>query len=201
VSFFQRFMVVFTLCFGSVAAQLLYDPEPPANSAFVRIVHNLDSSQKIQLGSLSFDTVPSFSVSAYRVVPQGKQFLIFMGKKIELNFLAQRFYTIVTQNSNPILLEDMISSRTKALISVYNLSPLESVSLRTDDDKVAVIVDVKPNTVKSQFVNAIKIGFLMTQNTKKLTVFPALQLERGMSYSAFVFSPTKAIWVTNSTQK
>lgn len=101
----------------------------------------------------------------------------------------------MTQNSNPILLEDMISSRTKALISVYNLSPLESVSLRTDDDKVAVIVDVKPNTVKSQFVNAIKIGFLMTQNTKKLTVFPALQLERGMSYSVFVFSPTKAIWV------
>lgn len=81
MNFFQRFMVVVTLCFGSVAAQLLYDPEPPANSAFVRIVHNLDSSQKIQLGSLSFDTVPSFSVSAYRVVPQGKQFLIFMGKK------------------------------------------------------------------------------------------------------------------------
>jgi alginate O-acetyltransferase complex protein AlgF len=199
--FSQRLILIFLLFFGSVTAQFLYDPEPPANSAFVRVVNLINSGQKIEIGNLSFDTVQTFSVTPYRVIPQGKQMLAFMGKKTEVSFLAQKFYTIVARAGNPIVLEDMASSKTKALISLYNLSLLEAVSLKTDDNKVIVIADTKPNTVKSQSVNAIKIGFLVAQNSKKLVGFPAVQLERGMSYSAFVFSLTKAIWITNSTQK
>ncbi len=201
MGFIQRFILVFLFIFGSVSAQFLYDPEPPANSAFVRIVNGLDSAQKVALGGLIFDSIQALSVTPYRVLPQGKQIFTLMGKKTELNFMAQKFYTIVAREGNPVVLEDTTSSKTKALISLYNLSQLEVVSLKTDDNKVTVIADVKPSGVKSQFVNAIKIGFLVAQNSKKLTGFPAVQLERGMSYSVFVFSPTKAIWMTNSTQK
>jgi len=201
VSFVNRFTLAFLLGFGSVSAQLLYDPEPSANSAFVRVLNVLDFAQKVDLGGLTFDSIQALSVTPYRSIPQGKQLFTFMGKKIGLSFVGQKFYTVVVRENNPVVFEDAASSRTKALISLYNLSQLETVSLKTDDNKVTVIADVKPNVVKSQFVNAIKIGFLIVHNSKKFMGFPVLQLERNMSYSIFVFSPTKAIWMINSTQK
>jgi alginate O-acetyltransferase complex protein AlgF len=198
----MRYLCLLILgCLCNATAQLLYDPEPPANTSFIRVVNATNSAQKIEIGNRQFDTIQPSFVTPYHLTPEGKQVMVFASRKVNLKFSAQKYYTIIAREGAPLVFEDATSDKTKAIISLYNLSQLKAVSLKTDDNKITVIADTNPSTVKSQAVNAIKIGFLVTQNTKKLTEFPTTQLERGMSYSTFVFGPTKAIWVKNVTQK
>jgi alginate O-acetyltransferase complex protein AlgF len=198
----MRYFLAFC-CLGlsSVAAQLLYEPEPPANSAFVRIVNLTGKDQTSKIGRVLFDTLKAFAVSPYRVISQGRHTFQVESSTTEVNFVAQKFYTITAQAKTPMVFEDTSATRAKALISVYNLSDLTLINLKTNDNKITVVADVKPNTVKSQFVNALKIGFLLTQGTTRVVEFPSVQLERGFSYSAFVFASNKTLWLTNTTQR
>jgi alginate O-acetyltransferase complex protein AlgF len=196
-----RCFIVALSCLGGVSAQLLYDPEPPANSAFVRIVNVSEVNQKPQIGKVFFNLLIPSSTSPYHAINQGSHDFLMMSKKIKLEFFAQKFYTLISREPTPLLLEDKIPTRTKALLSVYNLSSIPSVDLKTEDNKVLVIADVKPNTVKSQYVNAIKIGFLLTQSEVSFKKLTPVQLERGFGYSVFVFSKSKTIWLKNTTQK
>jgi alginate O-acetyltransferase complex protein AlgF len=187
---------------ATVAAQGLYDPEPPANSAFVRVINAGSGGLKAGIDAVSYGSVGGFDASAYRVIPQGAHKLSAGGASKDVNVLAKRFYSVVVNGSDVQVLEDPANpGQTKAGLAIYNLSKIASVALKTDDGKTTVVASVAPGTVKSQPVNAIKVALAAFNGSSKIAGFPAVQLERGSTYSTIVFSESKAVWVRSSTAK
>jgi alginate O-acetyltransferase complex protein AlgF len=186
----------------SAVAQGLYDPEPPANSAFVRVINAGTAELKAGIDAVAYGAVAGQNASAYRVIPQGAHKLAAGAANKEVNVLAKRFYSVIVNGSDVTVLEDPANpGQTKAGLAIYNLSKISSIALKTDDGKTTVIDGVAPGTVKSQAVNAIKVGLAAFNGTSKIAAFPAVQLERGSTYSTIVFSESKAVWVRSSTAK
>jgi alginate O-acetyltransferase complex protein AlgF len=191
-----------TTGFINTVAQGLYDPEPPANSAFVRVINAGSGELKPGIDNVAYGAVGGFNASAYRVIPQGAHKLAAGAANKEVNVLAKRFYSVVVNGGDVTVLEDPANpGQTKAGLAIYNLSKIGSIALKTDDGKTTVVDGVAPGTVKSQAVNAIKVGLAAFNGSSKIASFPAVQLERGSTYSTIVFSESKAVWVRSSTAK
>jgi alginate O-acetyltransferase complex protein AlgF len=186
----------------NTVAQGLYDPEPPANSAFVRVINAGSGEVKAGIDAVAYGAVAGQNASAYRVIPQGAHKLAAGAANKEVSVLAKRFYSVIVNGSDVQVLEDPANpGQTKAGLAIYNLSKIASIALKTDDGKTTVVDGVAPGTVKSQAVNAIKVGLAAFNGSSKIASFPAVQLERGSTYSTIVFSETKAVWVRSSTAK
>ena len=187
---------------ATAAAQGLYDPEPPANSAFVRVINAGSGELKPGIDAVAYGAVAGFNASAYRVIPQGAHKVLAGAANKDVNVLAKRFYSVIVNGSDVTVLEDPANpGQTKAGLAIYNLSKISSIALKTDDGKTTVVDGVAPGTVKSQAVNAIKVGLAAFNGSSKIASFPAVQLERGSTYSTIVFSESKAVWVRSSTAK
>ncbi len=180
-------------------AQFLYDPEPPADSAFVRAFTT--DALEIKIGDRGLGTVAAATASAYVVIPQGARVVVAGGKSTNVTFKSGSFYTLVFNDSNkPNVLQDVVSSnRTKANITLYNLGKTDA-ELKTADGKIGVIAIIKPGTSNSREVNAIKISFGTFSMGKLVQAFPETQLERGAAYSVFLLEQ-KAVWLQNKTDK
>jgi alginate O-acetyltransferase complex protein AlgF len=199
---FALIALTLTASLATVAAQGLYDPEPPANSAFVRVINAGTGEVKAGIDAVAYGAVAGQNASAYRVIPQGGHKLAAGAANKEVNVLAKRFYSVIVNGSDVQVLEDPANpGQTKAGLAIYNLSKISSIALKTDDGKTTVVNDVTPGTVKSQAVNAIKVGLAAFNGSSKIASFPAVQLERGSTYSTIVFSESKAVWVRSSTAK
>ena len=187
---------------ATISAQGLYDPEPPANSAFVRVINAGSGEVKAGIDAVAYGAVAGQNASAYRVIPQGAHKLAAGAANKDLNVLAKRFYSVIVNGGDVQVLEDPANpGQTKASLAIYNLSKISSIALKTDDGKTTVVDGVAPGTVKSQAVNAIKVGLAAFNGSSKIASFPAVQLERGSTYSTIVFSESKAVWVRSSTAK
>jgi alginate O-acetyltransferase complex protein AlgF len=199
---FALIALTVTASLATVTAQGLYDPEPPANSAFVRVINAGTGEVKAGIDAVAYGAVSGQNASAYRVIPQGAHKLAAGAANKEVSVLAKRFYSVIVNGSDVTVLEDPANpGQTKAGLAIYNLSKISSVALKTDDGKTTVVDGVAPGTVKSQAVNAIKVGLAAFNGSSKIASFPAVQLERGSTYSTIVFSESKAVWVRSSTAK
>jgi alginate O-acetyltransferase complex protein AlgF len=199
---FASIALTVTASLATVTAQGLYDPEPPANSAFVRVINAGTGEVKAGIDAVAYGAVAGQNASAYRVIPQGAHKLAAGAANKEVNVLAKRFYSVIVNSSDVQVLEDPANpGQTKAGLAIYNLSKISSIALKTDDGKTTVVDGVAPGTVKSQAVNAIKVGLAAFNGSSKIASFPAVQLERGSTYSTVVFSESKAVWVRSSTAK
>ncbi|MCA9835258.1 MAG: alginate O-acetyltransferase AlgF [Trueperaceae bacterium] len=186
----------------------LYAPEPPANSAFVRVANALSSGSAFssQLGSAGFSELGFGGVSSYQVVPEGSYDFAAAGSSASLSISAGNFYTVAVidngSGAHIVLLKDPSNSNmAKSLLVLYNLSGLATTHMKTADGAQAVISDVGSDTLGSIVVNPISVE-LAAFSDASIAAFPA-ELERGAAYSLFVMgsagSPS-AYWIPSVTQ-
>lgn len=165
----------------------LYDPEPPPNAAFVRIVQADPEADPfdIDLPDTEFDPVAYGEVSPYRVVVQGEYEL---GETDPLDIEAGGFYTIASTPAGIVVLPDAVNSdRAKALLVFYNFSELPDLDLKTADGSVAVISGLAPHHAGDVQVNPIAIDFGVFANDTRLALIEDPGLQRGAAYGIFVF--------------
>jgi alginate O-acetyltransferase complex protein AlgF len=203
----KKLLIIFLMfsTFTNTFCQTLYDPEPPENAAFVRIANFSKVAISTEINSTKFDSIVSNSISPYRVVLSGKNIIKNISKS-ELDIKSKQFYTVVVDGTkNTLFLNDSKSpGLTKSGISVYNISKTSNISLKTGDGKISVIQDVAIGSMKSKFVNAIKVNLAIFVGDKKVSSLGDIQFERSMSYSAFFYGKPdnyKFIWLKNVTQK
>ncbi len=178
----------------ALAQDGLYDPAPPANSAFVRVIN----APAATLGGKAVTAQPG-AASPYVVVPQG-DFAARVGTlSSTLKAEAGKFYTVITTGGKlALLLDQAADNRAKALLTVYNLSK-SSIDLKTADGKTAVVAAVKPGASGSRAVNGITVDLSAFVGDKALGTVKAVKLERGNAY-ALVVTET-GMTVTASTTK
>ncbi|AWN22971.1 hypothetical protein DKM44_06795 [Deinococcus irradiatisoli] len=157
----------------------LYEPAPPANSAFVRVLN----SSTAMLGNKTV-TAEKNAASPYVVIPQG-DFTAKVGDLSDkLKVEAGKFYSVIQNGNKLVLLTDpSADNRAKALLVIYNLSKNVSIDLKTADGKTAVVSGVKPGESGSRAVNGITVDLAAFSGSKMLESLKGVKLERGNAYA------------------
>ncbi|MEZ5583495.1 MAG: alginate O-acetyltransferase AlgF [Candidatus Competibacteraceae bacterium] len=180
--------VAIAQAFGTVAAAQdaeLYDPAPPPNAAFVRVVNATaaDLSISAQLAGINFGELAYPGVSAYQVVQEGERVFQSGAKNQSLTIKAGNYYTIAVLGQGEaqqiVPIQDSVSDNpAKCGVLFYNLSDRPSASLRVPSRDVDVIAAVSPGEGKLREVNALDIDLAVVAGEQPVHSFDTVQLKR-----------------------
>lgn len=183
---------------GSAQAQgLLYDPEPPADSAYVRVmaVSEGDAMQIAVDGKSRGARLQHGVPSDYMVIPAGKHTVSLSAAgradakyTADLAVIAGRAMTVAFNADDtkaaPAVFEDHANSnKLKAVLAVYPFAPkAATVDISTADGKVSVFKGLVAGTMRNLVVNPIKIKLGAFHDGKNLAMM-SLDMEPGGTYS------------------
>ena len=218
--FFQRlFSLLLLFGVAAVSAQptgLLYDPEPPVDSAYVRII-NASPSGVVDVWIDGISRIQKLGVgeaSDYLVVAAGKHTITLHppGKKeiqttTNLDVIAGRATSIAFTNlrggSVPAVFEDRANTnKLKALLSVYHLNPkVGPLDILSIDGKTKVFPNVTYGASAALSVNPIAID-LMAANAGDLAprAKTSLTMSQGGTYSLLLLAGDGGKLIAHSVQ-
>lgn len=183
-------------------AGLLYDPEPPVDSAYVRVVlASRDGAVDIMVdGKPRIQKLASGDASEYMVLSAGKHSIAIhpAGKptpQLSTTFDVVRgramtlAFTTLRTDAVPVVFEDKANAnKLKALLAVYNLDPkIGGVDVLTADGSTKVFSAVGFGVSTSISVNPISIDLIAAKVGEKIPlVRTSLAMTQGGTYSVLL---------------
>jgi alginate O-acetyltransferase complex protein AlgF len=152
---------------------LLYDPDPPPDSAYVRVI-NVTGGATLEVlvdGRARIAALGSAQASDYLVLPAGQRVLeIRSGGKesarVALDVPAGRAMSVAfpTAHARPWIFEDKANTnKLKAVLGVYNLAPdVAVVDVVTADGAAKVATGLRAGASSALPVNPINIELMAT---------------------------------------
>jgi alginate O-acetyltransferase complex protein AlgF len=205
----HRFRFAAQLAFAAVAmpaaaqtSGLLYDPQPPPNSAYVRVINAApDATVDVSVdGRARLSGLATGDASDYLVLPAGKRVLSIAARgnpapaDVAVDVVAGRALTIafhsVRAGSQPWIFEDKANTnKLKAVVAVYNLVEKGSaIDVLTADGATKVFSSVAPGSSSGLSVNPIKVELVTTASgTTAPLARAALSMAPGGTYSMLFF--------------
>jgi alginate O-acetyltransferase complex protein AlgF len=185
-------------------AGLLYDPEPPADSAYVRLiitsrdgpmdvwVDGKKRVQKLTLGEASEFMVLSAGPHTIALHPAGKttaqlttQLDVTKGRALTVAFTSMK------ANTAPLLFEDKTNSnKLKALLAVYHLDAQAGpLDILTADGNTKVFTGISYGEPASIQVNPITVELMTTKTgDKSPRARASVAMTQGGTYSVFLMA-------------
>ena len=199
---FTPILVGWSAAVSAQSTGLLYDPEPPADSAYVRVIHAARSgpidvwvdgrsrSLKLGAGEASDFMVLSAGKHTLALHPAGKQ-VAHLTTTLEVirGQASTLAFTALQADSKPIVFEDKANSnKLKALLSIYHLAgKVEPVDVLTVDGNTKVFSSVAYGTSAAIQVNPINIDLITTKIGDKLPqARTSLSMSPGGTYSVLL---------------
>lgn len=182
---------------SAYAEGLLYDPEPPADSAYVRVmVVAASEALTVQVdGKPHGAHLERGAPSDYMVIPAGKHAITLSAVghheaqyAATLDIIAGRAMTVtfsaMDAKAPHLLFEDHANAnKLKAVLAVYPLAPrAAALDLRSADGKVSVFNGLTPGVMRTITVNPVKITLAVFQKAHSLTTL-SLDMAPGGTYS------------------
>jgi alginate O-acetyltransferase complex protein AlgF len=199
----NRILIAVTLCLLGVSlcarapADSLYGAEAPKDAAFVRFFRAAGGGGPVELGAKRFDPAVG-EVTPYRPVLPDIYLLRSGGQETEIIPKVGHYYTLVVAAEGIRIFEDVEhTDPARAQLVLYNLLPSERVELKTADGRTSVIAGVGPGEAGRVNVNAIPVKLGVFGSAGPLGMLGDPGLQRGASYSAFVFetgSSPRIVW-------
>ena len=180
----------------------LYDPAPPAGSAYLRVLNVGDAPAEVGIGGKPFASAAAGAASAYIVTPQGSKALEFKGRSETVSLEAGKFYSYVLGAAPKLITDPPLQSRAKAMVRLYNLTDRPELSLKTADGKVALVENVPTSQAADRLVNGAKLSLGVYAGDERLAATPDVLIQRGAAYSVLAFGSgkTKIAWVESATR-
>jgi alginate O-acetyltransferase complex protein AlgF len=197
-------------------AGLLYDPEPPVDSAYVRVVLAAREGVVDVMvdGRMRVQKLASGEASEYMVLPAGKHtialhptgksaahfstsFEVVKGRAMTLAFTTLKPGTV------PVMFEDKANSnKLKALLAVYNLDAKAGLlDVLTADGNTKVFSSVAYGTSASLPVNPISIDLIAVKIGDKVPQTRAsLIMTQGGTYSILLLPGDGGKLLSNAVQ-
>lgn len=176
----------------------LYDPEPPTDSAYVRvIVADTGAPVEVQVdGKARVAKLARQDASDYMVIPEGPHTLtltsagqpalsykldVVRGKSLTLAFPSLK------ADAQPTRFEDKgNTNKLKSVITAYHLDPKAGpITVSTADGSAKVFSDLAPGQSASLPVNPIKIELAASEG-KAAPVKFRLEMSAGATYSVLL---------------
>ena len=195
-------MVFFNFLVLAQPTGLLYDPEPPVDSAYVRVILASPAGMVDVLvdGRVRAQKLASGEASEYLVIAAGKHtvalhaagkpaahfsttFDVVRGKAITLAF------TTLSADSVPVVFEDKANAnKLKALLTVYNLdAKAGDLDVLTADANTKVLAGVAYGKSASIPVNPISIDLIAVKIGDKVPLSSiSIAMTQGSTYSIFL---------------
>lgn len=206
--FFHLAAATLLICLNPVASAqptgLLYDPEPPVDSAYVRIIlASPEGSVDVFVdGRPRIRNLEAGAASEYMVLAVGKHTvaLHLPGKsaaqlEAPLEVVRGRAMTVafpaLRADAAPVLFEDKANSnKLKALLAVYHLNAKAGpLDVLTADGGTKVFSDVAYGASRSLQVNPISIEMIATKVDDKVPqARTSLAMTQGGTYSVLLLS-------------
>ncbi|WP_181702170.1 alginate O-acetyltransferase AlgF [Chthonobacter albigriseus] len=208
----KRLLLAATILAAAPVAALaqdagLYDPAPPADSAFVRFV---DASLKGD-GTGSVDGAPldlsGDGVSSFVVVKSGEHSVTYGDATASAAFDAGNYYTVVFNEAGqgPVVIKDeVLTNPAKAGLHFYNLTGEAGLSLAAPKQKVAIFENVGPGEMKFRPVGAVDVDLAVESGGKTVVDVGSVKLERRAAKSVLVVASAagpKAVVVDNTVER
>lgn len=204
--FFNLGFAALLLCLGLVArAQptgLLYDPEPPVDSAYVRVIlaSRGGAVDVIVDGRPRIRKLGSGEASEYMVLTAGKHLVAIHPAGKPAPYLSTTLdvihgramtvaFTALRADAAPVLFEDKANSnKLKALLAVYHLdAKAGSLDVLTADGNTKVFSSVAYGTSTSIQVNPISIELIAAKAGDKVAqARTSLAMTQGGTYSVLL---------------
>jgi len=180
----------------------LYDPVPPEDSAYLRIInasHDGAVSTWVD-GKLRGKSLAIGEAGDYLVVPMGKHKIIVQVAdkptlKVAVNLVADRGHSMTMAVTSlhpagqPLIFEDKINAnKLKAVLAIYHLAPsLGSLDVESADGKVKVFANLASGVTNQLLVNPISIELIAMKSGEKAELARAgLVMQHGSAYSLLV---------------
>jgi alginate O-acetyltransferase complex protein AlgF len=186
-------LMISTLLFFCLNAQAnedaLYGPTAPAGSAFIRMVNlSAHDLSEISAGNEKFRSVDAFSGTAYKFMSPGNIMINTTGLNKTVQLSGDRYYSfVIMDEGKTTLIEDLgKTDPRKALISLYNLSALPLISLKTSDGKISVIDNTGPASRQDRAINPVKLSLAIFTPSSESKPLPAIVLEKSQVFSLFI---------------
>ncbi len=207
-------LVIFQVHATNAAA--LYDPEPPANSAYLRIIH-LNKTGALDVlvdGKLRQKALPSGEAGEYLVLATGKHTvtLQLLGQKVaraSTNIEVDSGHAITLaflnpqKKANPLIFEDKTNSnKLKAVLAIYHLSPQSgALDVFTADGKTQVFSNLRQGSTQQLAVNPIKVELIAAAAGSKTAVARTqIEMSAGASYSLMILAGSADKIIVRTTQ-
>ena len=200
---FSRRLVIAALGCVTVSVQaqptgLLYDPEPPPDSGYVRVM-SLASAPKVAVAVNGKPRIPSLlkhQVSEYLVVPAGKHQidLSAAGKVIASVGVdvgrSSATTVVLSSGSTPahVFVDKTGTNKLKSMLSVYHLAEKhETLDVTTGDGTTKVFSNLAYGTVGALQVNPITVDLIAVKpGTSTALARAPLSMTQGGAYSVFL---------------
>lgn len=192
-----------TLGFASVTwgqGAPLYDPQPPADSAYLRVIVAANNGPM----DLWVDQKPRFKglvaaqPSDYLVLAHGAHKLQVRSNKqnasLPLEVVAGRAVTVIWPNldadAKPQIIEDKLNTnKLKAVITAYHLGTLGPIDILTGDGSTPVFNGLASGASATLVVNPISLDMIaVPSGTKTNPAKVALSMHQGGAYTLLVSS-------------
>lgn len=208
----KRLLLAAAVLLAAPAAALaqdagLYDPAPPADSAFVRFVDaSLKGDGAGSVDGASLD-VSGDGVSAFVVVKSGDHTIALGDASATATFEAGNYYTVVfaEPGASPTVIKDeVLTNPAKAGLHFYNLTGEAGLSLSAPKQKVAIFENVGPGEMKFRPVGAVDVDLAVEAGGKTVAEVGSVKLERRAAKSVLVVASAagpKALVVDNTVER
>lgn len=202
--------------FGQPAGTL-YDPEPPAESAYLRVfwasskgsmevwIDGRPRAAGLAAGSASdYLIVPAGAHSVALRTPNDKQERSSVQVDLQRGSATTVAFAATRNGMAPFVFEDKANSnKLKAVLNLYHLhSSIGPLNVTTGDGKLKVFSDVAYGKSASIPVNPIQVELAVASaSDAKERGRAKLTLSQGANYSLFVFGQDSALTVSTMESK
>ncbi len=206
---FITWMIAALLPFASQAKDdELYDPAPPADSAFVRVIHaDADvGAVASKVGGVGYGELSYPSLSNYRIVKGGQHKVAIGAGSQDLTIEAGGYFTIALTDSGEIKLlkDELLANPAKARVYVYNFTDATEGSIFASEHGAAILDKVNMNEGNSREVNALKLALQAKAGSAVVQDFKDVQLKRRIGTSFLITGKAgayKALMIENEVER
>jgi alginate O-acetyltransferase complex protein AlgF len=168
----------------------LYDPAPPPNSAFLRIMSAAPAA--VADGKIGGNPVDlgDANVSAFVVVPGGKSAVEAGGKSGEVDCPSGKYCSVVFDLAGAagpaLIVDEVLENPAKSGLHFYNLTDQAALTLFAPDQGVALFEGVPSGGMKFRQVGAVTVNLTVKAGDNEVAKIEGAALKRRTGHSVIV---------------
>ena len=210
MKFLLTWMIALLFPFVSTQADdaELYDPAPPADSAFVRVINAKSdtSDTKASVGGVSYGELSYPTISNYRIVKGGSHKATLGAMSADVAIEAGGYFTIGLNEAGEIKLikDELLANPAKSRAYFYNFTDADGGTLFAPEHGAPILDQIAANQGKSREVNALKLNLQAKIGETVIQDFSAVQLKRRIGTSFVITGKAgsyKAIMIENEVER
>lgn len=173
----------------------LYDPAPPADSAYLRVIAlNAEKERSVTVGPARFDVAAEAAVTPYKVLSAGEWPVAAGGEPSDVSLDVGGSYSLALglDGAATLIKDEIVEDPAKCGLMLYNLTG-GAARLYVPVKDIDIVPEQPPGGHKTRAVNAITVDLAVAVDGAEIARFDEVKLRRRSHFSFIVGSSEGAM--------